>query len=151
MIHIKDMIILNVMRELSSFRNEASNLKGGVPTGINYFNAILLINSIIFYMLPKRGGGGGSSSFKFVKFRECEGGGGPFSRCGATCTCLLEMFIIVLFLQFIVTKFTRFAFDKFKFLFWFFLIWKREHLYKIISTLKSGLFNTRDTNCIALL
>lgn len=149
MIHIKDMIILNVMRELSSFRNEASNLKGGVPTGINYFNAILLINSIIFYMLPKRGGGG-SSSFKFVKFRECEGGG-PFSRCGATCTCLLEMFIIVLFLQFIVTKFTRFAFDKFKFLFWFFLIWKREHLYKIISTLKSGLFNTRDTNCIALL
>lgn len=58
MIHIKDMIILNVMRELSSFRNEASNLKGGVPTGINYFNAILLINSIIFYMLPKRGGGG---------------------------------------------------------------------------------------------
>lgn len=53
MIHIKDMIILNVMRELSSFRNEASNLKGGVPTGINYFNAILLINSIIFYMLPK--------------------------------------------------------------------------------------------------
>lgn len=102
MIHIKDMIILNVMRELSSFRNEASNLKGGVPTGINYFNAILLINSIIFYMLPKRGGGG-SSSFKFVKFRECEGGGvlspGAVPHVRACWKCSLLFYFYNLLLQ----------------------------------------------------